>query len=67
MLFLPEFVQTEYVARGFRILIAPFGLDIAMGRGRPESRVVFVQVPIRESVRQSLQWRTMPIRKHLLA
>jgi hypothetical protein len=33
-----------------RILIAPFGLDIAMDRGRPESRVVFVQLPIRESV-----------------
>ena len=51
MLFLPEFVQTEYVARGFRMLIAPFGLDIAIDRERPESRVVFVQLPIRESVR----------------
>jgi hypothetical protein len=28
-----------------------------MDRGRPESRVVFVQLPIRESVRQSLQGR----------
>jgi len=49
-----------------RIPIAPFGLEIAMDR-RPESRVVFVQLPIRELVRQSLQGRTMPIRKHLLA